>query len=55
MENLEFIRSFWVELLPSLGIYGSIGYDILTIVSIIIMLRLIYMVPLYFMGSVRKI
>lgn len=53
---MEFIFDFWRDMLPTTAAnYGDIIIYIMGILTIIVMLRLIFMVPLYFLGGRKKI
>ena len=53
---MEFIWDFWESQFPNLSQqYGDIVIVIFVILTIIAMLRLILMTPLYFLGSRKKI
>ena len=53
---MDFIFDFWRDMLPTTSAsYGDIIIYIMGILTILVMLRLIFMVPLYFLGGRKKI
>lgn len=53
---MDFIFDFWRDMLgTTAGEYGDIIVLIMGILTIIAMLRLMFMVPLYFLGGRKKI